>query len=157
MLKKSLFAVAVVALLAAAVPAGEIKLDQWPVTYVPQTITKIPVLLDVGFWIFVPDQDKLKIKLAQVSQAGGGKHRYEGATNVNVRTNFDIKLSTSIAKVGDWSGGLESSVSPDTVSAGSNTVSVRAVAKDVVLNSGGFIGGAKNVQVATVTLKVVPQ
>lgn len=157
MLKKSLFAVAVVALLAAAVPAGEIKLDNWPVTYVPQVITKIPVLLDVGFWVYIPDQDKLKIKLAQVSQSGSTKHRYEGATNVQIRSNFDLKLSTTIAKVGTWAGGLESSVTPDAVSAGTNTVSVRAVAKDVELNTGGFIGGTKDVQVATVSLRVTPQ
>ena len=157
MLKKSLLAVALVALLASMAPAGEIKLTNWPTVWATQDITKIPVLMDIGYWVLIKDQDKLKIKLTQTSAAGAGKHRYEGQTNVAIQCNFDMQLSTSISKVGSWAGGLESSVTPNTLSAGGGTVTVKAVAKDVELGTGGFLGGTKDVQVATVTLKVAPQ
>ena len=71
MLKKSLFAVALVALLAATVPAGEIKIHDWPTTFVPQELTDIPVVMDVGYWVFIDKQGDLKIKLQQNLAAGG--------------------------------------------------------------------------------------
>jgi hypothetical protein len=157
MLKKSLFAVAVVALLAAMAPAGEIKLVDWPKAYVAQELTDIPVLMDVGFWVYIKDQDKLKIKLAQTSQSGAVKHTYEGTTDVAIQCNFDLKLSTSHSKVGSWKGDIGSSVTPNTLSAGGGTVTVKATASNVELGTGGFVGGTKDVHVMTVTLKVAPQ
>jgi len=49
MLKKSLFLVAAVAPLAVAAQAGEIKIHDWPMSYIAQEITDIPVVLDVGY------------------------------------------------------------------------------------------------------------
>jgi len=85
MLKKSLFAVAVVTLLAAMAPAGEIKIHDWPMSYISQELTDIPVLMDIGFWCFIADQDKLKIKLVQTAQTEASKHNYEGCTNVAIQ------------------------------------------------------------------------
>ncbi|MGE5295308.1 MAG: hypothetical protein ACM3VT_10820, partial [Solirubrobacterales bacterium] len=61
MKKKELFAVAVVALMAVVAQAGEIKFHEWPCAPVPQEITTIPVVMDIGFWIRIKDQDKLQI------------------------------------------------------------------------------------------------
>ena len=157
MLKKSLFAVAVVALLATMASAGSIKLVDWPQTYIFQDITQIPVYMDIGFYVFIPDQDKLKIKLQQTSGTTGEKHAYSGSCNGAIQCNFNMKLDTSRGKVGSWEGDFGSSVSPTTLSAGGGTVTVTATATNVKLTTGGFLGGTKDVQVGWVKLKVAPQ
>ena len=158
MLKKSLFAVAVVTLLAAMAPAGEIKIHNWPTGgYIPQELTDIPVLMDIGFWCYIADQDKLKIKLAQTQQTASGKHNYEGCTNVAIQCNFNMKLSCSIAGNGAVGGDFSSSVTPNTLPVGGGTVSVCAKLTNANLGTGGLVGGTKDLRVATVTLKVVPQ
>ncbi len=157
MLKKSLFAVAVVTLLAAMAPAGEIKIHDWPTSYIPQELTDIPVLMDIGFWCYIKDQDKLKIELSQTAQTDAAKHNYEGCTDVTIQCNFDMKLSCSIAGNGAVKGDYSCSVTPDTLSVGGGTVSVCAKIKKAELNTTGLVGGTKDLQVATVTLKVAPQ
>ncbi|HPC95651.1 MAG TPA: hypothetical protein PLU87_11960 [Sedimentisphaerales bacterium] len=158
MLKKSLFAVAVVALLAAMAPAGEIKIHNWPTGgYIPQELTDIPVLMDIGFWCYIPDQDKLKIKLSQTAQTSSGKHNYEGCTNVAIQSNFNMNISASIAKNGAVNGDYSCSVTPNTLSVGGGTVSVCAKLTNAQLGTGGLVGGTKDLRVATVTLKVAPQ
>ncbi len=158
MLKKSLFAVAVVTLLAAMAPAGEIKIHDWPTGgYIPQELTDIPVLMDIGFWCYIADQDKLKIKLAQTAQTEASKHNYEGCTNVTIQSNFNMALSCSIAKNGAVNGDYSCSVTPNTLSVGGGTVSVCAKLTKAVLNTSGLVGGTKDLRVATVTLKVAPQ
>jgi hypothetical protein len=159
MLKKSLFAVTVVALLAALAPAGEIKLHSWPTSYIPQELTDIPVLMDIGYWVFIKDQDKLKIKLSQTGSQGSntGQHQYEGCTDVAIQCNFDMKLSCSISKNGAVNGDYSCSVTPNTLSVGGGTVSVCAKIVKASLGTGGLVGGTKDLQVATVTLKVAPQ
>ncbi len=160
MLKKSLFAVAVVALLAAMAPAGEIKLMSWPTGgFIPQELTDIPVLMDIGYWVFIKDQDKLKIKLSQTGSQGSntGQHQYEGCTNVTVQCNFDLKLSCSIAGNGAIGGDFSCTVTPNTLPVGGGTVSVCAKLVKANLGSAGLVGGTKDLRVATVTLKVAPQ
>jgi hypothetical protein len=157
MLKKSLFAVAVVTLLAAMAPAGEIKIHDWPTSYIPQELTDIPVLMDIGFWCYIKDQDKLKIKLAQTAQTEASKHNYEGCTDVTIQSNFDMKLSCSISKNGAVNGDYSCSVTPSTLSVGGGTVNVCAKIVKAQLGTGGLVGGTKDLQVATVTLKVAPQ
>jgi hypothetical protein len=67
-MKKVLFAVAVVALVTMAAQAGELKYYSWPTGgFIPQEITTIPVKMDVGYWVRIKDQDKLEIKLQQIS------------------------------------------------------------------------------------------
>jgi hypothetical protein len=156
MLKKSLFAVALVALLASMAPAGEIKLDGWPTGgFIPLEITKIPVVMDIGYWVFIPDQDKLRIKLHQTAVDQGVSHTFEGNTDMKVRANFDLKLATSIASAGVISGDWSSWVTPDTVSAGEHTVKVYAKLTNAKVPT-GLQAGSKDVQVATVTVTVVP-
>ncbi len=159
MLKKSLFAVAVVALLAAVAPAGEIKLGEWPQSYIPQELTDIPVLMDIGYWVFIKDQDKLKIKLSQVGTTGSNpsQHVYEGCTDVKLTSNFDMKLSCSISSNGAIGGDFSCSVTPNTLSVGGGTVNVCAKINKANLATGGLVGGTKDLRVATVTLKVAPQ
>jgi hypothetical protein len=95
MLKRSLIAIAVVALLATVAPAGEIKLHTWPCALIAQEITQIPVKMDIGYWIRIKDQGSLSIKLAQLE---GEIHKFKGCTDMKVETNFKVELSASIRR-----------------------------------------------------------
>jgi len=157
MLKKSLFVVAAVTLLAVAAQAGEIKIHNWPTSYIPQEVTEIPVLMDVGYWVSIKDQDKLKIKLQQKNI-----HEYEGCTDIKVSCNFDLTLSTSIAAAKNSEGqvlvpGKYSSwvVSPDLGPGIEQTATVCAKLLEADLSK--YQGGSKDVQVASVSVKVVPR
>jgi hypothetical protein len=154
-MKKVLFAVAAVALLAVAAQAGEIKYHEWPCAPIPQEITTIPVVMDVGYWVRIKDQDKLKIVLKQ-----DAIHDYSGCTTANVETNSCLKFSCSIAKVkkdnadvvpGDYS----CSVSPADIDAPGGTLTV--CAKIVKADLSKVPGGSKGVHVGNVTVKVIPR
>jgi len=154
-MKKALFAVAAVALLAVAAQAGEIKYHEWPCTPTPQEITTIPVVMDVGYWVKIPDQDKLKITLKQ-----DAIHDYSGCTNAKVETNTCLTFSCSISKAtqdgnvvvpGDYS----CSVSPANIDAPGGTLTVCAKIAKADLSK--VPGGTKGVRVASVTVKVVPR
>ena len=156
MLKKSLFVVAAVALLAVAAQAGEIKIHNWPTSYIPQEITEIPVLMDVGYWVSIKDQDKLKIKLQQKNI-----HEYEGCTDILVSCNFELTLSTSISPVkvdgnNVINGKYSSSVSPADLGVGIEQTAT-VCAKLLEANLSSVSGGTKDVHVATVKVKVVPR
>lgn len=155
MKKKELFAVAVVALMAMVAQAGEIKFHEWPCAPVPQEITTIPVVMDIGFWIRVKDQDKLQIKLNQDTI-----HTYSGCTNVVVETNTCLTFSCSITAVTVDGGAVvpgsySCSVSPADINAPGGTLSACAKLTDADLSK--VAGGTKNVHVANVTLRVVPR
>ena len=158
MLKKSLFAVAAVMLLAVMANAGEIKIHDWPTTYVPQEVCDIPVVMDIGFWINVRDQGDLVIELEQL-----GIREYEGCETITIDCNFDLTLSSSIVAepVGDpylpdadystWINGAD-------IDAGvGRTAEVCARVELGDLGLGETTAGASGVQVATVTVKVVPR
>jgi uncharacterized lipoprotein YajG len=158
MLKKGLLIVAVVAMLAGAAQAGEIKLHVWPCAFIPQDFMTIPVTMDIGYWIRVKDQNKIKIKLSQIDI-----HTYEGCVTFNVESNFNATLSASISAVdmdatkdGVQSMGKFSisTLTPTDVTLG--TTAVKVCAKLTEANLGLIAGGTKDIQVANVLIKVVP-
>jgi hypothetical protein len=162
MLKKSLLAVAAIMLLAGMANAGELKIHDWPTTYIPQEVCDIPVLMDIGYWINIKDQDKLKIKLEQISITV-----YEGCTTIKFDNNFDLTFKPTIAAENDPVSGLpvltkakyETWANPADVDAGiGNTTQICAkITLDGGSRLGGTTAGAKNVHVATVTVKVIPR
>jgi hypothetical protein len=151
MLKRSLIAIAVVALLATVAPAGEIKLHTWPCALIAQEITQIPVKMDIGYWIRIKDQGSLSIKLAQLE---GEIHKFKGCTDMKVETNFKVELSASISSTGAVGGSYGVSLDPSILEIGNSTVKVCATLNDA--NLGAKPAGSKNVHVATVKIKVVP-
>ena len=150
-MKKVLLAMAVVALLAVGVQAGEIKLHEWPCTFVSVEITSIPVVMDVGYWVKIKDQDKLKIKLIQDT---ADIHKFKGCTDMVVENNFNLVLSCSISATGAVPGEYSCSVDPANVPAGGGTVKVCATLVKADLSK--TPGNSKDVQVATVKIKVKP-
>jgi hypothetical protein len=157
-MKKALFAVVAVALLAVAAQAGEIKFHEWPCAPIPQEIATIPVVMDVGFWVKIKDQDKLKITLKQ-----DDIHTYSGCTNANVETNTCLTFTCSISKVkkdnndvvpGDYSCSVNDAGSANIDSPGGT---LKVCAKIAKADLSKVPGGTKGVHVGNVTLKVVPR
>jgi hypothetical protein len=149
-MKKALFAVAAVALLAVTAQAGEIKIHDWPCTLTPVDITTIPVVMDVGYWVQIPDQDKLKITLSQISI-----HEYSGCTTMTVKTNAPITLSATITSTGDVPGDYSAWID-GSASIPMGTSLVKVCAKILKADLSGVPGGTKGKQVASVTIWVVP-
>jgi len=151
MLKRSLIALAVVAMLAVSAQAGEIKSHEWPCTFVSLEIASIPVIMDVGYWVKIKDQDKLKIKLVQDE---ADIHKFKGCTDMKVETNFNAVLSCSVDKTGAVPGDYSCSLDPSAVAPPGATVKVCVELKKADLSK--TPGGSKDVQVATVKIKVKP-
>ena len=94
MSRRSLVVGLLAVLCASAAPAGEIKFQVWPCGLIPQEITTIPVVMDVGYWIQIVNQDAF-IKLKQIAI-----HTYEGCTDLRVLSNTDLRMSCSITSTG---------------------------------------------------------
>jgi hypothetical protein len=150
-MKKALIALAVVALLAVSAQAGELKVHEWPCTFVSLEITSIPVVMDVGYWIKIKDQDKLKIKLIQDEL---DIHKFKGCCDMVVETNVNACLSCSVDKTGAVPGDYSCSVDPASVAPPGGTVQVCCTLVNADLSA--TPGGSKDVQVATVKIKVKP-
>jgi hypothetical protein len=131
MIKRTLIAIAVVALLATSVHAaiedpyyftagdhGAIKIDgkdtptiRWPykIVYDELVVCNIPIKMKVGMFVQVKDCKKKKIILEQVNCSDIGKGDadypcYLGCVNFEVRANFDVKLGSALHKSGDVIG-----------------------------------------------------
>jgi hypothetical protein len=123
MIKRTLIAIAVVALLATSVnaalsehyfPIGNdhaVKVDgsetvRWPYEYKALTVCTIPIQMKVGMFVQVKDCKKKKIVLQQVDCGDIGKGAgdypcYLGCVSFDVRANFEVKLGTKLEKEGD--------------------------------------------------------
>jgi hypothetical protein len=153
MLKKSLFVVAAVALLAATAQAGEVKTHSWPTSYVAVEVADIPVVMDIGYWVSILDQDDLKIELQQQDI-----HTYEGCCDITIECNFNLKLSCSITSTGAVPGDYGCSITGAEIDSPGGSATVCATLTDANLKGTTEIsGGMDDVRVATVTVKVVPR
>jgi len=150
MTRKLLLAIVILCILGLPAHAGEIKIHEWPVSFIPQEVTTIPVLMDVGYYIQIRDQDNLRIKLRQTAI-----REYSGCTDMVVNANFDLTLSCSISATGAVPGKYTCSVAPADVAAPGGTVTVCAQLKEANLLN--VPGGTSDVHVATVTIKVIPR
>lgn len=131
MIKRTLIAIAVVALVASAVQAAgpdphffggtddvAIKVNNenitigWPYEYKAVTICTIPVFLNVGYFVQIDDCDGRKIELKQVDCGDIGKGSgdwpcYFDCETIAIRSNFEVKLGTGLTKVGPVIDGWE--------------------------------------------------
>jgi hypothetical protein len=152
MMKGCITTAAFVAILAVGAQAGEIKLHEWPCQFVSVEIASIPVVMDVGYWVKIKDQDRLKIKLIQDES---DIHMFKGCTDMVVECNFNVTFSCSISATGAVPGNFSCSVNPSNVPTGGGVVTVCATLKNADLSK--TPGNSKDVQVATVKIKVKPQ
>lgn len=151
-MKGCLTTAAVLAILAAGAQAGEIKTHDWPCQFVALEIASIPVVMDVGYYVRIKNQDWLRIKLIQDEQ---DIHMFKGCVDMSVESNFNLTLSASISKTGAIDGSYSVSLDPTDCNAGSTTVKVCATLKNANLT--GQPAGTKDVQVATVKIRVKPR
>ncbi|HCO94474.1 MAG TPA: hypothetical protein DIU00_11075 [Phycisphaerales bacterium] len=128
MIKRTLIAIALLALLATSahaalnitpLPFGDhhaIKVDgsdkvRWPWEYKALDICVIPIKMHVGMYAQVKDCKKKKLVLQQVDcgDIGEGADKYPcylGCVSFDIRANFQVKMGANLEKVGptikDW-------------------------------------------------------
>ena len=153
MLKKSLIAIAVLAIALPAV-AGDLKVHKpWPTKYVPQEITTIDVVMEVGYYIHVKDQKSITVK--QDTSASDPYKTYKGCKTTDIVSNFPAKLSSSVKSASAAGGSWSASFTPDAITAG--TTSVQICVKGSKVDIGSLTGQAgKTVKVAVLHIMVVP-
>jgi hypothetical protein len=108
MVKKSIFALAVVALLVTVVHADDptIKRDgDWPWTYKAIDLCKFPVYMDVGHYVQLKECHKRELKLKQVDcdsigKGGGDFPCYSGCEEIEVKANFPAIFGAKLSKIG---------------------------------------------------------
>jgi len=165
MLKKSLIAIAVLAIALPAM-AGDLKVhDPWPTSYVKQKICSLDVIMDIGYYIHVKDQKPIEI--SQVTSADNPYETYSGCKTTDVISNFAAKLSTDFsnksAAGGDWSGTFNGS-NNKVIPAGTTSVEICVTGKKVKLENlienveDEVVGlaGKKNYKVCQLNIMVIP-
>ncbi|MBW7988670.1 MAG: hypothetical protein FVQ84_01420 [Planctomycetes bacterium] len=108
MVKKCIFALAVVALLISAVHADDpvIKRDgDWPWTYKAIDLCKMKVLMDVGHFVQLKECNKRELILKQVDcesidKGSGDFPCYDGCEEIEVKANFPAIFNGDLDKVG---------------------------------------------------------
>jgi hypothetical protein len=148
-MKKALFAVAAVALLAGSVHAGEYKTHSWPCSYDKIHLCTIPVKMEVGYWVAVTNQDA-SITLSQTSI-----HVYHGCTTLKVSCNVTVNLSATITKTGDVPGDYSCTLNPTQVPAMEKDFEVELCADVANADLSGVAGGT-TATVSNIAIYVVP-
>jgi len=167
MLKKSLFAVALMAFLAVPMMAGDLKVHAWDVTctYTKMKLDDVKVYLKMPYFIKIGKQD-LKIDLVQL----GSSMDFEGTAvdkdgkTPKLSANFDASLSTTITPTADglliqgdagkWSTTISPSVidgSPVPAIGVEMTITAKVVGADLTK-----LAVCNTYHVATVEIWVVP-
>ena len=151
MLRGKWVIVALTACVAMTAQAGELKMHQWPAQwqYVPQEVTTIDVVMDVGFWIEIVNQSDV-LKLQQVSI-----HTYEGCLDLEVKSNFNLTLSCTITPTGTVPGTYSCLFLNPDIDPPSGTATLCARLQNA--NIGTVPGGSVDVHVASITVRVVPR
>ena len=81
-------------------------------------------------------------------------HKYSGTVDVTIVSNVNIALSVSYSQTANIGGSGNPTVSPNTLDAPGGTVTVSLTRNDVDLSQ--VAGGQNSLQIGTVTLKVRP-
>jgi hypothetical protein len=172
MLKKSLFALALVAMLACALQAGDVKREgdwwgHW--SWDTYTLDTIPVKIHIPYYAKV-EQDS-EIVMEQVGQDGTERFHFEGYAKLTggdrkglkprIDTNFDATLSVSLTILGPGtsiqSDGAKwyKSVDPTAIlgSAGWTELTIVCGVRDANLNA---FQRCETITVANVLLKIIP-
>jgi hypothetical protein len=118
MLKKCLIAIALTAFLAVTVQAAVegVELDcgkwgykghpyPWPVEYKKVEICRIPIWMEVGYYVEIDGCDEAEIMLEQVDCAEIGRSAgdwpcYYGCAKVSIRTNFQAEIDGDVSHSG---------------------------------------------------------
>ena len=125
----------------------------WPAEYKYQAVCKIPVKMDIGFWIRVVGCKDCVLKLHQ-----DAIRKYSGSLDLQIQCNVNIQLAVDFTKNAgmptinkDWC-----TVTPSTLDPTGGTVVISLGVKDVDLKgfSGQQVGTC--IEIGSVVLKVRP-
>jgi hypothetical protein len=162
MVKKSILAVAILAMLAGSLQAANVNMKghpyDWPVSYdwvnlLPEG-KAIPVYMDIGWYIFIENYQNLKIKIRQLP---GSVMDYEGCTDVTIKTNGTLQIRAQLDQFGLVDGDWKTpTVSPGLITQGTNKVTVCVKVTSVELYKKSPEGGQNCVHVGNVRLQVRP-
>lgn len=148
MLRQAWMAVLVAAALTSVTSARLLEVRYWPLTFTPQKLVTIPVVMDVGLWMDIRVQGDA-IKLHQVDA-----RRFEGCIDIRVRSNFNARLLYSIASTGAVGGRFTTLPEyADIKVPGSTAVVCARLAEADFAN---VPGGSRDLHVANITVKVIP-
>jgi hypothetical protein len=152
MLKKSLMAVVVLAMVVPAF-AGQIKVHTpWPCAPIPQEVAKIDVTMDVGWWINITDQKPIKVD--QDTTSTDPFHTYVGCKKVDVKSNFNAQFVLEVSSASAAGGSWSATANPNPI--GPGTTNVEFCVKGTGVKIENLTGGSTNVKVATLSVKVLP-
>ncbi len=136
--------------------AGVIKVHHWPcltiTEAVSQSICNVDVLINVGYYIYLYDQDAIHV--GPDSSTGDPWHCFAGYKCVEIFTNFSAHLSLSVFSVGPNVGQWSASVSPEDLSPGLSEIKIFVQGKNVDIQ---ILAANAPKRVAAVTLSVVPR
>jgi hypothetical protein len=162
MLKKSLIVIAMMAIALPAV-AGDLKVHGFNSRTVYDMATvpnKIKVILDVGYYLHVLDQNAIKV--SQDSSADDPYRTYTGCATRDFLTNFPADVKATIASSGsaaggEWSVTLKapggSAAAQITIPQGTTPVDI--CVKGLKINLEALTGGDENVHVADITIHFI--
>jgi len=175
MLKKSLIAIAVLAIALPAV-AGDFKTHSWQTTYVAETVnTDIKVIMDVGYYIHIVNQDDIEVsQFDGLAPDESPYNTYWGCNLTDIISNFDAHITMKVTdegKVGPdvaWKGYFVPAVydgtsainqynhKTDSLNVNNTTVSTLICVLGTDVDLTGLPGGSTDVHVATVDFTVIP-
>jgi hypothetical protein len=170
MLKKSLIAVALLAIVLPAFAVDPTVLDSkfhkpWPGKIVKtwnwQAAQTINVVMDVGYWIEIKYTGDIKI--AQDASLGDPFFSYSGCiNNVEVKSNFAATIKGTVATspegvaagltTAEWGATIDDAASYDVI-AGAAVVKICVTGKKVQIEK---LGQQDNFRVAILTIQVIP-
>jgi hypothetical protein len=167
MLKKSLIAIAVLAMVLPAV-AGEKKWHEWETQYVSKEMElAIPVILDVGYYIHVVDQDPIEVTQFDGVPDESPYTTYWGCKLTDIVANFTADISGKATAVsaagGSWSVYFAPGASVDPwadkvsniiIPKGTTSVFICVLGTDVDISL--LEGGSQDVVVAEIDLEIAP-
>lgn len=161
MLKKSLFAIAVVALLASVASAGRIKVEgEWPnvCTYQEMCFPPLDIVMDIPYYCDLESQDPIK-----VTQQEDAIDHFAGCVTRVLRCNFALTLKASAALTSGIDGTATAKVN------GADSVDLDPCSHDIeicvditgldikdVSDVTGKNAGQADVKIGEVTLCVTP-
>jgi len=166
MLKRSLIAIAVLAMFAGPVLAGEVKIypvnypeDQkgWPGhwTYNKVEVCRINLVMCIPYWIHIVDQEPI-----QLFQVGDEIHHWAGSKTTAVDCNFDALLSgyvLSDAVLGtDPAGAWTVTFDPACICSCGADTTITVDVTELDLHSLGGVGGQNDVLVGVLVVEVEP-
>jgi hypothetical protein len=174
MLKKSLIAIALLAIVLPVFAAETVETDKfhkpWPgkivKTWNYQDVKSINVVMDVGYWIEIKFTGDIEVQQdAALAAATDGNTFYTysgclGSGGMDVKTNFPATLKGKIeaksAAGGEWGVTIQGAPTYAVPAGTTNDISVCVTGKKVYIQNLPSGGGNDNMLVALVTIQVIP-